>query len=537
MLGKHLTCVALGVTLLLMLSHYPTSSEGSRILAIFAFPGKSHYGMHSALIKELVDRGHHVTMVAAYTLKHLNLGQNYTEILIEPVYDFWSDVKAYFKAETVFDLSTIGVLENHFMLEVIGFTTTEHALKQPKIQELINHPSPQGQYDLLLCEQFYQEPFLALAHIYNIPVVTSGTLGFENHMSQMMGLLSPWSFVPHGFTDYSDHMTFKERLLNSYYSLAEDFLREYHYFPEMDKMVQKYFGHLNVTIPPISQMEKNISVMLLNSHLPLITARPLVPGIVFVGGMHIYPPKKLPQDIQDFMDGAEDGVIFFSLGSNVQSKDMPDDKLHIFLDVFASMKQRIIWKFENESIPNLPENILIKKWLPQSDILAHPRTKVFITHGGLFGTQEGVHHGVPMLGIPFYCDQQLNLRKSERNGYAISLDFLTITHDLLRSSLEKLLYDPKYRENIQRYSRIFRDRPVGSRETAAYWIEYVIRHGGAPQLRSAGLDLEWYQFYLLDVIAFVVVVAVVVILVLGYIFKRLLCGVAGGSSSKKLKVN
>ncbi|XP_061389119.1 UDP-glycosyltransferase UGT5 [Musca vetustissima] len=517
-----------------MLSYYPTGSEGSRILAVFSFPGKSHYGMHSALIKELIDRGHHVTMVAAFSLKHLKLGQNYTEILIEPVYDFWSDIKAHFKAKTIFDLSTIGVLENHFLLEVLGFGTTEHALQQSAVQDLINEPNPRGKYDLLLCEQFYQEPFLALAKIYDIPVVTSGTLGFENHMSQMMGLLSPWSFVPHGFTDYNDHMTFKERLLNSYYSLAEDFLREYHYFPEMDKMVKKYFGHLNVTIPSVSEMEKNISVMLLNSHIPLTTARPLVPGIIFVGGMHIYPPKKLPQDIQQFMDGAKDGVIFFSLGSNVQSKDMPEDKLHIFLDVFAAMKQRVIWKFENESIPNLPENIMIKKWLPQSDILAHPNTKVFITHGGLFGTQEGVHHGVPMLGIPFYCDQQLNLRKSERHGYAISLDFLTITHDLLRDSLNKLIYDRQYRDNVQRYSRIFRDRPMGSRETAAYWIEYVIRHRGAPQLRSAGLDLKWYQFYLLDVIAFVVVLLLAAILVVRYVLKKLLFGI---SSNRKIKTN
>lgn len=151
----------------------------------------------------------------------------------------------YFKAENVYELSNLNVLENHQLLEVIGLSTTEHALKQPKVQELINHPNPHGQFDLLLCEQFYQEPFLALSYIYNIPVVTSGTLGFENHMSQMMGYIAPWSFVPHGFTSYSDHMSFIERLKNVYYSWGEDLLREYEYFPKMDKLVEKYFGHLN----------------------------------------------------------------------------------------------------------------------------------------------------------------------------------------------------------------------------------------------------------------------------------------------------
>lgn len=77
----------------LVICFYPCGSDGYRILAVFAFPGKSHYMMHSALIQELVHRGHTVTMVAAFSLKHLNLGSNYTEILIEPVYDFWSDGK------------------------------------------------------------------------------------------------------------------------------------------------------------------------------------------------------------------------------------------------------------------------------------------------------------------------------------------------------------------------------------------------------------------------------------------------------------
>lgn len=152
-------------------------------------------------------------------------------------------------------------------------------------------------------------------------------------------------------------------------------------------------------------MERQISVMLLNSHAPLTTARPTVDAMVPVGGMHIYPPKPLPADMQAFLDGATEGAIFFSLGSNVQSKDMPVEMLRLFLQVFGSLKQRVLWKFEDESISQLPDNVMVRKWLPQADILAHRHVKVFITHGGLFGTQEGVHYAVPMLGIPFYCDQ------------------------------------------------------------------------------------------------------------------------------------
>lgn len=38
-------------------------------------------------------------------------------------------------------------------------------------------------------------------------------------------------------------------------------------------------------------------------------------------------------------------------------------------------------------------------------------------------------------------------------------------------------------------------------DKAVFWIEYVIRHEGAPHLRTAANDLYWFQYYLLDVIA------------------------------------
>jgi glucuronosyltransferase len=47
-----------------------------------------------------------------------------------------------------------------------------------------------------------------------------------------------------------------------------------------------------------------------------------------------------------------------------------------------------------------------------------------------------------------------------------------------------------------------------------YWTEYVIRHKGAPHLRSAVLDLAWYQYFLLDVIAVLALASVCILLVL-----------------------
>ncbi|PSN48144.1 UDP-glucuronosyltransferase 1-7 [Blattella germanica] len=50
-------------------------------------------------------------------------------------------------------------------------------------------------------------------------------------------------------------------------------------------------------------------------------------------------------------------------------------------------------------------------------------------------------------------------------------------------------------------------------ETAVFWTEYVIRHKGAPHMRSAAINLTWYQYYLLDVIAVLAIAASIVLLI------------------------
>ena len=68
------------------------------------------------------------------------------------------------------------------------------------------------------------------------------------------------------------------------------------------------------------------------------------------------------------MDSAKDGVIFFSMGSNLKSKDLPDELKASLLKMFGSLKQTVLWKFE-EVLPNMPKNVHILTWAPQQEIL------------------------------------------------------------------------------------------------------------------------------------------------------------------------
>lgn len=75
------------------------------------------------------------------------------------------------------------------------------------------------------------------------------------------------------------------------------------------------------------------------------------------------------QDIQTYLDNAKEGVIYFSLGSNLKSSMMPEEKTNALISGFSKLPYNVLWKWETESLPNQPSNVKISKWFPQSDIL------------------------------------------------------------------------------------------------------------------------------------------------------------------------
>lgn len=154
-------------------------------------------------------------------------------------------------------------------------------------------------------------------------------------------------------------------------------------------------------------MIKGAGLMFLSNHVSITGSRPYLPNMIEIGGIHIQQKKELPKDIKNFIETAKDGVILFSMGSVVRATDWPEEMRESLVKAFGKLKQRIIWKYENETLPNKPENVMISAWLPQRDILAHPNVKLFISHGGYLGTTEATSEGVPILGIPMFGDQSV----------------------------------------------------------------------------------------------------------------------------------
>lgn len=181
---------------------------------------------------------------------------------------------------------------------------------------------------------------------------------------------------------------------------------------------------------------------------------------------------------------------------------MPPETLQVFLEVFRRLPQyNFLWKWESDQAPELPPNVLLQKWIPQNDVLAHPKIKLFLTHGGIFGAQESVYWGRPMLFVPFYGDQHGNALKFQQEGIGLTIKIANVTVEELQGKIEQIVKNESFQQNADRLSSLFRDNPTDPLQESVFWIEYVIRHRGAKHLKSAAVRMPWYRYLLLDLAA------------------------------------
>lgn len=393
-----------------------------------------------------------------------------------------------------------------------GIVTTKIAFDSPIVKSFIEND--RTSFDLVISEQFQQEALNMFSHKYNCPLITIATLDIADFMDRAKGALTPLSHVPHFLSYKSDRMTFFDRLENTVVSLFDALGRKFYYLPKQNQLAREAFtsleNQLGGRLPSVEDLEKKISVHLINGHPALTFPRPRMPGMIDVAGIHIKKPKPLPKDLQTFLDGAQHGVIYISFGSFLRSSDMPKAKYEAMLSVFGKLKERILWKWESDKIPNLPSNVMVQKWLPQSDVLAHKNVKLFIGHGGIFGIQEAIHHGVPMILFPFYGDQHLNGHKMEQRGIGLLQSMGELTSESLLNAINAVSMNQSYYQNMQVLSDIFRSNQNDPLDTAIWWIEYVIKYKGAPHLQSPAKNLAWFRYLQLDLV-FVIVGAIYMI--------------------------
>ncbi|KAK9952415.1 hypothetical protein ABG768_018255 [Culter alburnus] len=496
---------------------------GGKVL-VFPLDG-SHWVNMKVLIEELHSRGHNMTVLRAsnswyikeespfYTsINVLNSGGIEKElfdaftrhilVIRREKWSIWSQLTLVSETGTLFEemhcnqLALMGkIFENKNLMDSL------HTSK----------------YDLVLTDPAFGGGFF-LAHRLALPLVLNvrWTMHGEAHYEIAP---SPLSYVPVPGMELTDKMTFGQRVQNvmgymfSLYHKTR-YTSHYHSF------CNKYFGsEINY-----KSLLRDADIWLMRNDFTFEFPRPTMPNIIYMGGFQCKPAKPLPDDLEEFVQSSgEHGLIVMCLGTLFSH--LPQDITEEIAAAFARLPQKIIWRHTGPRPVNIGDNTLLIDWLPQNDLLGHPKTKVFITHGGTNGIQEAIYHGVPILGLPLVFDQGDNLSRMKVRGTAKLVDIAELDRNVFLEALKEILHNPSYRENMQRLSRLHHDQPMKPLDRAVFWIEFVMRNRGAPHLRTQSFRMSWIEYHCIDVIltlmAKLFIFAFLIIYVIRYLFRVL----------------
>eukprot|EP00057_Strongylocentrotus_purpuratus_P021036 XP_011675510.1 PREDICTED: UDP-glucuronosyltransferase 2A3-like [Strongylocentrotus purpuratus] len=264
------------------------------------------------------------------------------------------------------------------------------------------------------------------------------------------------SYQPAPLTSFTSDMTFLQRFRNTVTYLFFVFWG--------NKMMINVFStgladEYDLDPRLKSTISNHVDLFLINSDFSVEFPFAMMPNIIPVGGLTTRSAEALDNELENFMQSSgKHGVILFSLGSYFASitKSRPDI-IRMFIDAFS----------------RLPHKVLLHLKEPP------PR-----------GGSNGI-------------------------GLGTKIDKDRLSADYIYQQLSEVLENTSYSTNAKRVSAIFRDRPMTPANTAAFWIEHVIKHGGG-HLHPPTHNLAFFQIYLLDIAAF----GILLVGILFFIIKR-----------------
>ncbi|KAE9415657.1 hypothetical protein Angca_005232 [Angiostrongylus cantonensis] len=326
---------------------------------------------------------------------------------------------------------------------------------------------------------------------------------------------SPPSYLPVHGTKLTEELSFIERTYNLASYLRALYIHQVIILTRIDAVFQKHYPGVATAF----DIERNASINFVNNPPIFDFARPYMPRVNFVGGLHCRNATALGGALNDFVTAAsdEDGFVLITTGFTAQWAKAPQRIKDIYLSAFkAYPKVQFIWQYDGTPFNAEPSNVFTQAWLPQQDLLGHPKCRAHITHGGMNSVIESVWHGVPTIGVPLTVAGHDNLLRISARGAGILIP-------KAESSAEKLIWalreirKNKYKKEMLSFQDMVRDVPYTELAHAAFWVGFIERHQEVPHARSGADKLNVFQYFLVDVILFLISVLLLIFVALYFI--------------------
>ncbi|XP_055910881.1 UDP-glucosyltransferase 2-like [Eupeodes corollae] len=471
--------------------------ETANILGLFGCASHSHFLWNEVLVGALSERGHSLTVVSVDENKSPK--PNVTHLHMEKTYDtIFQNLENTIdgvKQETLPKPS--GIFSNIQFLYLLKMYECKGILESRGFQDVLKLNE---KFDLILYDTETGPCMLRLIERYpNVPVVGVTAFKMDPRVVEMVG--------GHSYPGYISHILKKHEMPKNFWKRLDNVVTYAYAYLYRKFVSDRYIEDLtSLHIPgpkaPLDNLYERIKISLVNTHPSMDYAQSLPPNIIEVGGLHIKQPKPLPSKIQIFLDSAVKGSVLISLGSNIKAEVLGKQRIEDLISVIKRFPEyNFLWKVEDKGIlKEFPKNLMIQNWLPQNDILAHPKLKVFFTHAGGLSMQEAVFHGKPLVAMPFFVDQMNNAFLAEHKGYGKVVLFEEINEESVYSAFSEVFNNSSYSRNMLELQKKFLDRKSKPLDTAIWWIEYILRNPKADHLSPFSRNMTYLVANSFDIV-------------------------------------
>ena len=479
----------LAATLVTLLSTDFTSC--SKVLVV-PFNHKSHISLFGGFGNALLEDGHEVWILSIEKFRKSIEKKKLVPLLfhLPPEYDIGFKLEKFMEKNPTGEGLLEGV-EQDMHIEFGRYC--DEALGNKNIMNVIKNQK----FDLVVMDGTMAFTCMyTIPYKYDIPFIT--VHGIQT-VSWTAGVTGMPSIEPDIMLEVSNKMDFWQRLANLkiWWTVLNDPINEIH---------DQHFLQTYAPEKPwksISAIQRDSEMFLLNYELLCLDyPRVSAPNYQFLGPGTAGVVKPLDKDLEEFVQGADHGVVVMTVGTFTAWQFTWRVMREKMFKAFGRLNQRVIVQYALDEDPgSVPENVLLLKWVPQNDLLGHPKTVLFVTHGGNNGQNEAIFHGVPMLVVPIAIDQRsagVRMRAHSYGDYVNDLG--KITSDELYDMMHEIISNDTYKTNIKKCSRIVRSMP-SAHERFVFWVNHILEFGGK-HLRPPSLDMPFYQVYMLDIIAF-----------------------------------
>lgn len=126
-------------------------------------------------------------------------------------------------------------------LATVGAQALDHFLAQLPLQELLQLPSAEFDFDLIIVDYFYTEALLSLGYKHNKPTIAIVSSDFANYMQNVQESVVPAACSPIDFDQFTPELGFTERLANIRDCMGRR--KQFHneHYTAQEQLINKYF--------------------------------------------------------------------------------------------------------------------------------------------------------------------------------------------------------------------------------------------------------------------------------------------------------